>query len=138
MPTGVSVQQNILALYRLPTSPFELRKPACARNSTKSLDEDACPCVRHSFQLTHHLAFRICLHDPSSAELFLTIDSTRKTTRKSILPHYPNIQLERLVYNREHTLFRSAAMTAKARMLVINVVADSSIHDVLVALGVVV
>lgn len=119
----------------------------CTRNSTKSLDDTAWhPCVRSLLSIVPsdspsgipHLPPPEA-HDPTPAELFLTIDSTTKTTRKSILHNYPNIVLDQLlVFNPEHVLLYPTAMAARPRILVINAFADSSIDDVLVALGVVV
>ncbi|KAL0633092.1 hypothetical protein Q9L58_007992 [Maublancomyces gigas] len=117
----------------------------CIRNSGKALDEAAWhPCVRSLLSVDPP-----CLpsalpalpppeaHDPSPTELFLTIDATTKTTRKSVLPNNPNIKLDHLiVFNAEHVLLRPIAIGVRARALVINAFADTSIDDVPIALGV--
>lgn len=117
----------------------------CTRNSVKALDEAAWhPCVRSllSVDPPEHPSTVPTLpppdaHDPSAAELFLTLDATTKTTRKSVLPNYPNIKLDHLlVFNAEHALVQPTAALTREQALVINAFADTSIDDVPIALGV--
>lgn len=141
MPAWKYLHQTTRRLLRFSISPPASTVPAPATRSKPSKKQPGthvsaayCPSTPRNC----HPPCRPChAHDLSAAELFLTLDATTKTTRKSVLPNYPNIKLDHLlVFNADHALVQPTAALVREQALVINAFADTSIDDVPIALGV--
>lgn len=118
---------------------------ACVRNSAKALDVSAWyPCVKTLLSVNPPSSPTSQIpdvpppepHVPPADELFVTIDATTKTTRKSVLPQYPNVKLNYLLaFNPEHASCAPSTAIFHARSLSGNVFNDPSLQETIVILG---
>lgn len=119
---------------------------ACVRNSAKALDVAAWyPCVKTLLSVNPPSSRTSQIPDlplpepyvPSADELFVTVDATTKTTRKTVLPQYPNVKLNYLLtFNPEHASCASSTAVLHAHSLFGNAFNDASLQETIVVLGV--